>query len=67
MEVVYPSSPLLALTKLSRDASSGALSKVQRGARASVAKIRKRVLVVDESLTVREIKHDTPSTSIRRH
>jgi hypothetical protein len=52
---------------LSRDAGSGALSKVQRGARASVAKIRKRVLVVDESLTVREIKHDTPSTSIRRH
>jgi hypothetical protein len=47
-------------------AGSGALSKVQR-AGASVAKIRKRVLVVDESLTLREIKHDKPSTSLRRH
>jgi hypothetical protein len=40
---------------------------VQRGAGASVAKIRKRVLVVEESLTVREIKHYKPSTSLRRH
>jgi hypothetical protein len=52
MEVVYPSSPLLALTELLVHSGSGALSKVQRGTGASVAKIRKRVLVVDESLTV---------------
>jgi two-component system sensor histidine kinase and response regulator WspE len=36
--------------------STGALSKVQRGAGAGVAKIRKRVLVVDDSLTVRELE-----------
>jgi hypothetical protein len=40
---------------------------VQRGAGASVAKIRKRVPVVEEFLTVREIKHDKSSTSLRRH
>ena len=38
---------------------------MQRGCGASVAKIHKRVLVVDASLTVREIKHDKPSTSLR--
>jgi hypothetical protein len=66
MEVVYPSSPLLALTELSRARWLRALSKVQRGAGAGVAKIRNRVLVVDNSLTVREIEHDKRSTSLRR-
>jgi hypothetical protein len=39
---------------------------VQRGAGASVAKIRNRVLVVDDSLTACEIEHDKRCTSLRR-
>jgi hypothetical protein len=66
MEVVYPSSPLLALTELSRARWLRALTKVQRGAGAGVAKIRNRVLVVDDTLTVRENKHDKLSTSLGR-
>jgi two-component system sensor histidine kinase and response regulator WspE len=36
--------------------SAGVLSKVQRGAAAGAAKTRKRVLIVDDSLTVRELE-----------
>jgi hypothetical protein len=66
MEVVYPNSPLLALTELSR-------ARWLRGAEQGAARRRgtrrqdpQPLLVVDDLLTVREIKHDKLSTSLRR-